>query len=59
LDKAKRSILVQAYSFTSAPTAKALVAAHERGLKVEIILDKSNLTAQYTSGPLWPRQESP
>jgi phosphatidylserine/phosphatidylglycerophosphate/cardiolipin synthase-like enzyme len=51
LDKAKRSILVQAYSFTSAPIAKALVAAHERGVKVEIILDKSNLTAQYTSGP--------
>ena len=51
LDKAKTSILVQAYSFTSAPIAKVLVAAHERGVKVEIILDKSNLTAQYTSGP--------
>ena len=51
LDKAKETILVQAYSFTSAPIAKALVAAHERGVKVEIILDKSNLTAQYTSGP--------
>ncbi len=51
LDKAKTSVLVQAYSFTSAPIAKALVAAHERGVKVEIILDKSNLTAQYTSGP--------
>ena len=51
LDNAKTSILVQAYSFTSAPIAKALVAAHERGVKVKIILDKSNLTAQYTSGP--------
>lgn len=34
LDKAKSSILVQAYSFTSAPIAKVLVAAHERGVKV-------------------------
>jgi phosphatidylserine/phosphatidylglycerophosphate/cardiolipin synthase-like enzyme len=51
VDKAKSSILVQAYSFTSAPIAKALVATHERGVKVQIILDKSNLTAQYTSGP--------
>jgi len=51
LDKAQTSILVQAYSFTSAPIAKGFVAAHERGVKVEIILDKSNLTAQYTSAP--------
>ena len=51
LNKAKSSILVQANSFTSAPIAKGLVAAHERGVKIEIILDKSNLTAQYTSGP--------
>ena len=51
LDKAKGSILVQAYSFTSAPIAKALVAAPDRGSRVEIILAKSNLTAQYTSGP--------
>jgi phosphatidylserine/phosphatidylglycerophosphate/cardiolipin synthase-like enzyme len=51
LDRAKATILVQAYSFTSAPIAKALVAAHERGVKVEIILDKSHLTAQYTSAP--------
>jgi phosphatidylserine/phosphatidylglycerophosphate/cardiolipin synthase-like enzyme len=40
-----------AYSFTFASIAKALVAAHERGVKVEIILDKSHLTAQYTSAP--------
>jgi len=51
LDNAKTSILVQAYSFTSAPIAKALVSAHERGVKVEILLDKSHLTSQYTSAP--------
>jgi len=48
---AKTAILLQAYSFTSAAIAKGLVAAHERGVKFEFILDKSNLTTQYTSGP--------
>lgn len=41
LNKAKSTILVQAYSFTSAPIAKALLNAHKRGVKVEVILDKS------------------
>ena len=59
LDGAKTSILVQAYSFTSAPIAKALVAAHERGIKVEILLDKSNLTSQYSSGPFVTRTGIP
>jgi phosphatidylserine/phosphatidylglycerophosphate/cardiolipin synthase-like enzyme len=35
---AKSEILVQAYSFTSAPIAKALVSAHKRGVKVEAML---------------------
>jgi phosphatidylserine/phosphatidylglycerophosphate/cardiolipin synthase-like enzyme len=43
LDNAKSTILVQAYSFTSAPIAKALLDAHKRGGKVEIILDKVNI----------------
>ena len=34
LDNAKESVLVQAYSFTSAPIAKALMEAHKRGVKV-------------------------
>ena len=46
---AKSSILVQAYSFTSAPIAKALVDAHKRGVKIQVILDKSNRTANYSS----------
>jgi phosphatidylserine/phosphatidylglycerophosphate/cardiolipin synthase-like enzyme len=49
LDKAKSTILVQAYSFTSAPIAKALLNAHKRGVKVEVILDKSQRTDQYSS----------
>jgi len=46
---AKREVLVQAYSFTSAPIAKALLGAHKRGVKVQVILDKSQRTAKYSS----------
>ena len=41
LDAAKKEVLVQAYSFSSTPIAKALVNAHQRGVKVKVILDKS------------------
>ena len=41
LGKAKTNVLVQAYSFTSAPIAKALVDAHKRGVIVQVILEKS------------------
>jgi len=50
ISKAKQEILVQAYSFTSKEIAKALVDAHKRGVKTEIILDKSNRTAKYSAG---------
>ncbi len=46
--KAKSTILVQAYSFTSAPIAKALVDAEKRGVKVQVILDKSQRTEKYS-----------
>ena len=49
IESAKSEILVQAYSFTSAPIAKALVDAHKRGVKVEVILDKSQKRDKYTS----------
>ena len=44
LDTAKKTVLVQAYSFTSAPIAKALVDAKKRGVDVQVILDKSQIT---------------
>jgi len=49
LGNAKATVLVQAYSFTSAPIAKALVDAHKRGVKVEVILDKSQKGEKYSS----------
>jgi phosphatidylserine/phosphatidylglycerophosphate/cardiolipin synthase-like enzyme len=39
INAAQSSVLVQAYSFTSSPIAKSLVAAHRRGVHVEVILD--------------------
>lgn len=49
IDKAQKEIRVQAYSFTSAPIAKALLDAHKRGLVVEVVLDRSNLSTKYST----------
>lgn len=49
ISAAKKSIFVQAYSFTSAPIAKALVDAKKKGIEVKVILDKSQFSDQYSS----------
>ncbi len=49
INGAKSEILVQAYSFTSKPIAKALVDAHKRGIKIEVILDRSQQSQKYSS----------
>ena len=49
IEQAKAEILVQAYSFTSAPIAKTLVNAHKKGINVQVILDKSQRSKKYTS----------
>lgn len=46
--RSRKTILVQAYSFTSLPIARALVAARDRGVDVRVILDKSQRTEQYS-----------
>lgn len=43
LGQAKQSVLVQAYSFTSYPIAKALIDAQKRGVKVEAIIDAKQI----------------
>lgn len=48
IGKAQQEILVQAYSFTSKPIAKALLDAHKRGVKVMAVLDKSQRTQKYS-----------
>jgi phosphatidylserine/phosphatidylglycerophosphate/cardiolipin synthase-like enzyme len=40
LTKARNSILVQSFSLFSPPVAEALVSAQERGVNVQILLDK-------------------
>ena len=42
IEGARHTILVQAYSFTSAPILSALKAAHARGVEVEVIVDKTS-----------------
>jgi phosphatidylserine/phosphatidylglycerophosphate/cardiolipin synthase-like enzyme len=48
IQEAKTSIYLQAYSFTSTPLAQALVEAKERGLDVQILIDKSRLKEKYS-----------
>ena len=48
LKKARREILVQAYSFTADPLTFALVEAKKNGVIVEIVLDKSNEVDRYS-----------
>jgi len=52
LGRAKRLVLVQAYSLTSPPIARALVDAHRYGVRVEVILDKSQRTDRLSSADL-------
>lgn len=49
INSARKEILVQAYSFTSKPIAKALVDARKRGVRIEAVLDKSQRREKYTS----------
>lgn len=48
LEQATNTVLVQAYSFTSAPIARALGDARNRRVDVEVILDKSQRTEKYS-----------
>ncbi|TAL65643.1 MAG: phospholipase D family protein [Burkholderiaceae bacterium] len=44
INSARSSILVMAYSFTSAPITRALLAAHARGVNVGVVVDyKENI----------------
>jgi phosphatidylserine/phosphatidylglycerophosphate/cardiolipin synthase-like enzyme len=59
LNKAKSTVLVQAYSFTSAPIAKALMNTHKRGVKIEVLIDKSQRTDRYSSATFLYNQGIP
>jgi phosphatidylserine/phosphatidylglycerophosphate/cardiolipin synthase-like enzyme len=59
LRQAKSSVYVQAYSFTNAEIAKALVDAHRRGVKVSMVLDKSQETERYSEADFTSRAGIP
>jgi phosphatidylserine/phosphatidylglycerophosphate/cardiolipin synthase-like enzyme len=59
LGRATNAILVQAYSFTSAPIAEALVAARRRGVTVQVILDHSQRTEKYSEADFLSHNEIP
>lgn len=44
INKSKTTIYVQAYGFTSRTIADSLIKAHLRGVKVQVILDRSNMS---------------
>lgn len=46
LGRARKTVLVQAYGFTSRPIADALIAARGRGVAVRVVVDRSNRTAR-------------
>ncbi len=50
---------MQAYSFTLAPIAKALLDAHQRGVQVQVILDKSQRAEKYSSADFLAHQGVP
>lgn len=56
IGRARSIILVQAYSFTSAPIGKALIEARKRGVAIAAILDKSQRTEKY-SGATFMKNE--
>ena len=49
IGQAQKTTKVQAYSFTNADIAKALLDASKRGVQVRVVLDKSQETEKYTS----------
>lgn len=48
IENAKESIFVQAYGFSSKPIVDSIINAHLRGVKVNVILDRSNLIQRYS-----------
>ena len=51
ISRAKQSIYVQAYGMTSPDITESLIEAHKRGVLVQILLDKSNLTDKWSKMP--------
>lgn len=51
IESATESIYVMAYYITQPPIADALIKAHNAGIKVEIVMDRSQLGSPYSALP--------
>lgn len=49
INNAEKSILVAAYSFTSKPISVALLDAHKRGVKVQVVADEKSSNGKYSA----------
>ncbi len=49
INRAQKELLVQAYTFTSAPIAKAVADARRRGVRTLVVLDKSQGDRRYSA----------
>ncbi len=49
IKKSKKNLKIQAYSFTSAPIAQAVIDVQKQGVDVQVILDKSQFTSAYSA----------
>ena len=56
---AERELLVAGYFFTSKPIAKALLAAHKRGVVVRVVVDAKSNTGRYTAANFLANHEVP
>ncbi|SMO46995.1 PLD-like domain-containing protein [Balnearium lithotrophicum] len=52
INHSHRNIDIAIYSFTSRRIAKALIDAHNRGVKVRVIIDEGNGKSRFCVGPL-------
>ena len=57
--EAKQRVWVQAYSFTSAPIARAVLHAAKRGVDVKVVLDRSQRTQKYSVADFFANQGVP
>ncbi|HOX15080.1 MAG TPA: phospholipase D-like domain-containing protein [Smithellaceae bacterium] len=59
ITQARIEILIMAYSFRSISVAQALIAAHRRGVKVEVVLDKSERQEGFTPATMMANADIP
>jgi len=59
INQAKTEILLQSYSFTSQPIARALIRAKQRGVRISAVLDKSNRSQKYSAATFLKNMEIP